>query len=203
MKTTVGLLGSLPALLAGLLVTSGALAQDEQTSPVQAPPPPPYQTAPAPPAMPPAPPLAGQEPGTRQQAAQGPAEGAVQGAVQGQWLYTDRYGWIWVPAGSEATTLNAQPYVYLYAPTYGWTWFVSPWGFGPYHTGPWVRARGAASWHGPGLRAPYHPYAGPRVWYGYHGVVTHAYQPSFGSRLPRLAPARVSAAHGATRGGHR
>jgi hypothetical protein len=218
MKTTVGLLGSLPALLAGLLATSGALAEDEQTSPSQAPPPPPYQTAPAPPAMPPAPPLAGQVPqeaehgsasGTPQQAAQGPATGAVQGPVQGQWLYTDRYGWIWVPAGSEATTLNAQPYVYLYAPTYGWTWFVSPWGFGPYHAGPWVRAHGAAYWHGPGLRAAYphyQPYVGPRVWYGYHGVTTHAYQPSFGSRLPRsarLPPARVSAAHGVTRGGHR
>jgi hypothetical protein len=212
MKTTVGLLGSLPAMLAGLLVTSSALAQDEQTSPVQTPPPPPYQAAPAPPAMPPAPPVAGQVPqetehgsasGTPQQSAPVPAEGAV----QGQWLYTDRYGWIWIPAGAEATTLNAQPYVYLYAPTYGWTWLVSPWGFGPYHAGPWVRTPGPAYWHGPGFRAPTHsyahPYAGPRVWYGYHGVTTHPYQPSFGSRLPRLPSARISAAHGAMRGGHR
>jgi hypothetical protein len=31
------------------------------------------------------------------------------------------------------------------------------------------------------VRAPYRYYAGPRVWYGYRGVTTHAYQPNFGS----------------------
>jgi hypothetical protein len=138
MKTIFGLLGSLPVLLAGMSITSGAFAQDEQPPPQAAPPP--TASAPEPPAAP--------------QAAE------VQ--AQGQWVYTDQYGWIWVPAGAEATTVNAQPYVYLYAPTYGWTWFVSPWGFGPYRAGPWIHA--GPRW-GVGFRSGY----------GYHGVAPHPY----------------------------
>jgi hypothetical protein len=163
MKTIVGLLGrTLPVLFAGLFAASSALAQDEQAAPPdQAPPPPQGQNAPAPPSAPPAPPDAAQ----------------AQAQTEGQWVYTDRYGWIWVPAGSEATTVNAQPYAYLYAPAYGWTWFVSPWGFGPYRAGPWIHAVNAGPWPG----APYRYYTGPSVWYGYHGVVTHPYRPSFGS----------------------
>ena len=161
MKTIVELLGrTLPVLCAGLFATSGALAQDEQTAPEEAPPPPQGQNAtPAPPSAAPAPP------------------DAAQTQAEGQWVYTDRYGWIWVPAGSEAATANAQPYVYLYAPTYGWNWFLSPWGFGPYRAGPWIHAVHAGPWP----RAPYRYYTGPSVWYGYHGVVTHPYRPNFGS----------------------
>lgn len=157
MKTTVGLLRSLPILLAGLFVTSGARAQDESTSPPQsAPPPGPSdQAAPAQPtAAPPAPPSGAQ----------------VQG--QGQWVYSDQYGWVWVPAASEAVEVGAQPYAYLYAPAFGWSWFVSPWGFGPYRAGPWV---------GAGVRAPYHPYVAPRAWYGYHGAAPHVYRPALGA----------------------
>jgi hypothetical protein len=159
MKTIVGLLGSMPVLVAGLFLASGALAQDEQTAPPQAPPPPPDQGAQAAPSTPPPPPE------------------AVDTQAQGQWVDTDRYGWIWVPAGSEATAVDAQPYVYLYAPSYGWTWFVSPWGFGPYRAGPWIHAGVNA---GPWPRAPYRYYTGPRVWYGYHGVTPHPYRPAFG-----------------------
>jgi hypothetical protein len=177
MKATVGLSGFLTVLLAGLFATSGALAQDEQTAPNDAPSPPPYESALAPPSMPPA------------------SAAGVPVPSQGQWIYTDRYGWIWVPAGSEATTVAAQPYVYLFAPTYGWTWFVSPWGFGPYRAGPWVHARGALPRVGVGPRAPYRYYGGPRVWYGYHGVTPHAYQPTFG--------AHFSPGRGAPQGGGR
>jgi hypothetical protein len=71
-------------------------------------------------------------------------------APSGQWVYTDAYGWIWVPAGASTYEVGAQPYVYLYTPAYGWTWYVSPWGWGPYYVGPWVhRAWGV-----------------PHVWYG-------------------------------------
>ena len=80
MKTIVGLMGSLPVLLAGMSISSGAFAQDEQAPPPEAAPPA-TESAPAPPAAPPA--------------------AGVQ--TQGQWVYTDQYGWIWVPAGSEAT----------------------------------------------------------------------------------------------------
>jgi len=72
----------------------------------------------------------------------------------GQWVYTSTYGWIWVPSGSTATASEGNPYVYLYTPSYGWTWYISPWGWGPYHYGGWVR----------------HPWA-PRAWRG--GWVAH------------------------------
>jgi hypothetical protein len=153
MKTTVGLLRSLPILFAGLFATSGARAQDESTPPESAPPTDVSdQAAPAPPT--PAPPAGAQ----------------VQ--AQGQWVNTDQYGWVWVPAASEAVEVSAQPYAYLYAPSFGWSWFVSPWGVGPYRAGPWVHA---------GVRAPYGPYVAPRAWYGYHGVAPHAVRPAFGA----------------------
>jgi hypothetical protein len=152
MKTTVGLLRSLPVLFAGLFVTSGARAQDESTTPPQSAPPDDASEQPAP-----APPTAA------------PSAGAQ---AQGQWVDTDQYGWVWVPAASEAVEVNAQPYAYLYAPAFGWSWFVSPWGVGPYRAGPWIHA---------GVRAPYyHPYVAPRA-YGYHGVAPHVYSPAFGA----------------------
>jgi hypothetical protein len=57
----------------------------------------------------------------------------------GQWVFTSTYGWIWVPAGSATEAVEGTPYVYLYTPAHGWTWYVSPWGWGPYHYGVWVR----------------------------------------------------------------
>jgi hypothetical protein len=153
MKTIVGLLGSLPVLLGGLSLTSGALAQDEQTAP---PAPPPQSSGSTPPAA--------------SRVAEPQGEGA-----QGQWVHTDGYGWVWVPAGAEATEGNAQPLVYLYAPTYGGSWFGSPWGFGPYRAGPWVHG-------GPRVvvRAPYRYHAGPRGGYGYHLAAPRAVRRGFG-----------------------
>jgi hypothetical protein len=43
--------------------------------------------------------------------------------------------------------MEGVPYTYLYTPAYGWTWYVSPWGWGPYHYGLWVRH----PWHPVGL----------------------------------------------------
>ena len=159
MKTMV----ALPVLVAGLSIASGALAQTAgQSAPPTAPPSaPPVATGPTPQAE------------------------ASEAAAQGQWVDTDRYGWVWVPAGGEATTVSAQPYAYLYAPTYGWTWVVSPWGFGPFRPGPWIHARGP--WIGP---TPYRYYAGPRVWYGHHGVAPHPLRPSFGAHWGVAAHAR-------------
>jgi hypothetical protein len=57
----------------------------------------------------------------------------------GQWVFTSTYGWIWVPAGTATEAVDGTPYVYLYTPSYGWTWYVSPWGWGPYRYGVWVR----------------------------------------------------------------
>jgi hypothetical protein len=76
--------------------------------------------------------------------------------AEGQWVYTDTYGWIWVPQGSSAVVVQERPYVYLYTPVYGWTWYGSPWGYGGYHAGPWVHAGWgpARVWHRGGWYAP-------------------------------------------------
>jgi hypothetical protein len=110
-------------------------------------------------------------------------------ASQGEWVYTDQYGWTWVPYGSTTTTVGSEPYVYLYAPTYGWTWFVSPWGIGPFHYGSWgwgPRWGYRYSPHGWGAGAHY----GPR---GFVGGGVH-YAPRVGVGV-HYAPAYGGAAH--------
>jgi hypothetical protein len=67
----------------------------------------------------------------------------------GQWVYTADHEWIWVPAGASTVEMEGTPYVYLYTPSFGWTWYVSPWGWGRYHYGLWVRHPWhPAGWHG-------------------------------------------------------
>ena len=73
----------------------------------------------------------------------------------GQWVYTDGYGWIWVPGGTVPTVLDGVPYDYLYTPLYGWTWYVSPWGWGPYFYGAWVvRPWLPLGWHAGWVATP-------------------------------------------------
>jgi hypothetical protein len=76
--------------------------------------------------------------------------------TEGQWVYTETYGWIWVPQGSSAVIVQERPYVYLYTPVYGWTWYGSPWGYGGYYAGPWVHAAWGPMrvWHRGGWYAP-------------------------------------------------
>ena len=62
----------------------------------------------------------------------------VRSYPEGQWVYHATSGWIWIPAGAAAAGIDGVPYTYLYTPRYGWTWYVSPWGWGHYHYGPWV-----------------------------------------------------------------
>src|SRR6266545_478148 len=81
--------------------------------PAQAPPPAPSQTPP-PPAQ----------------------EGRTTGAVPpGQWVYTQQYGWVWMPYASTYTYAPPDgygtPYEYVYYPAYGWAWVVAPWVWGP------------------------------------------------------------------------
>jgi hypothetical protein len=150
-------------------------------------PPPPPQAEPA--QEQPAPPAAQSEPPSpvpaSEAAAYPPAPQVTeQMAAQGEWVYTPQYGWTWVPYGSTALTVGAQPYVYLFAPSYGWRWFVSPWGIGPFHYGAWgwgprwgpryAPPRGLAGFHyapGAGARGVYTPRA-----YGgsVHGAPIHA-----------------------------
>ena len=83
----------------------------------------------------------------------------------GEWQYTEAYGWVWIPAGTNAVAVGSEPYVYVYTPAYGWTWYVSPWGWGPYYVGPWL--------HGPWRYSP-RVWGGARGWYTPHGYVGRA-----------------------------
>lgn len=94
----------------------------------------------------------------------------------GQWVYAADYGWIWVPNGAGTVAVEGAPYVYLYTPTYGWTWYVSPWGFGPYHYGVWVRH----PWHPVGWRGGW--VAHPSVVVRIGGPYRHGYYPHGGHR---------------------
>jgi hypothetical protein len=96
------------------------------------PPPPVEQSVQVQPLPPQGAPAAGQE-------AAPPAAQWVYSYPTGQWVYTADNGWVWVPAGTSTTAMEGVPYSYLYTPAFGWTWYVSPWGWGPYHYGAWVR----------------------------------------------------------------
>jgi hypothetical protein len=76
----------------------------------------------------------------------------------GQWVWASGYGWMWVPNGAATTDMDGTPYTYLYTPGYGWTWYISPWGYGPYHYGVWVRH-------------PWHPYGWRGGWAAHPSVV--------------------------------
>jgi len=79
---------------------------------------------------------------------------------QGQWVYTEQYGWIWMPYSESFVyrpSTGAVPQMYVYYPAVGWTWVVAPWvwGLGPQPNfgvvGPsrfvWW-GRGYGHWHG-------------------------------------------------------
>jgi hypothetical protein len=121
----------------------------------------PQRPPPAPPAQPPAPPV-------QQQYA------AAQSASDGQWVYTQQYGWIWIPYGDAYSYVppsgQGEPYEYVYYPSYGWTWVVAPWiwGFGPW---PYFGVYGAVyfGWYGHGWwRTPWRWRFRPTPYY--HGI---------------------------------
>ena len=167
----------------------------------------PQESPPAPPATPPAPPAQSQP---------APAPSA-----SGQWVYTQQYGWLWMPYGDAYAYVPpdgyGQPYMYVYYPYYaGWTWVVAPWvwGWGPwpffgvhgpyhyawYHQGWW---RYPWHWHyvaplnasRAGFRAG-HPFAPAPV----HGLVG---SPAFRGGFAAMgAGAHVAAPAGRPGGGH-
>jgi hypothetical protein len=120
---------------------------------------------PAPPAQPPNLP-AGAQARMQQPQVQQPMA-ANQGSGAGQWVYTEQYGWVWMPYGDqytyEGTASDTSPYAYVYYPNYGWTWLAAPWiwGWGSY---PYFGVRGALGfgWY----RGLYHAGYG---WGGYRG----------------------------------
>jgi len=113
-------------------------------------------------------------PGVPPQAAAGPA---------GQWVYTNQYGWLWMPYGQEYTYVPADtqafPDQYVYYPAYGWRWIVAPWvyGYGPspywgapgpryfvWYSRPWFRVGGYWGWGGYRGWGNYRGWIGPRAW---------------------------------------
>lgn len=94
--------------------------------------------------------------------------------VDGQWVYTNQYGWVWMPYAESYTYVpsDGYPVMYVYGSTFGWRWVAAPWVF-DYGPTPYWGTRGRASfvWYS-------HPwfthraYVGPRYYYGaryYHG----------------------------------
>jgi hypothetical protein len=78
----------------------------------------------------------------------------------GQWVFTQQYGWIWMPFGQSytyaPTVAGGDPYMFVYYPAFGWRWIAAPWVFGigprPYF--------GVWGWHHYGWYG--------HGWYGHH-----------------------------------
>ena len=79
-----------------------------------------------------------------------PEQPAAPAGQSGQWVYTDQYGWVWIPYSREYTYVGTEgyPYSYCYYPSYGWMWLYSPWVFG-WGPGPYwgVYGRGYFAWY--------------------------------------------------------
>jgi len=142
------------AALTVMAVTAGAFAQP---APAGEPPPPPPDSAEAaaPNQAPPPPPSAvPMAPGVS-----APAQAAVPPPPvrQGEWVYTNQYGYVWMPYGQSYTYVNGDSAsMYVFYPHYGWRWVAAPWilGVGPiprwgvygprrfaWYAHPWFRAR--------------------------------------------------------------
>ena len=120
----------LPDDYAAPVAPSPELAQPASAAPTRPPP--------APPLQPPPPPTAAEDdylvpvPSDDAQAA------APQGPSDGQWVYTDQYGWVFMPYGDqyvdEADASDETPFAFVYCPGNGWSWVAAPWlwGWGAY-----------------------------------------------------------------------
>jgi hypothetical protein len=69
---------------------------------------------------------------------------------EGQWVFTNQYGWVFMPYAQTYTYVPATgyPFMFAYGPRYGWRWLSAPWiyGVGPH---PYWGTRGYAhfAWH--------------------------------------------------------
>jgi hypothetical protein len=156
----VAILASAPGPARSADANSVALSSEPLATPVTpSPPSAPAETPPTPPAQPPAPP-------PQAQAAD------AQRASSGQWVYTEQYGWVWMPYGDAYSYVppdgEGEPYEYVYYPSYGWTWVVAPWiwGFGPW---PYFGVYGPAyfGWYAHGWwRSPWRWHFRPAPFHG-------------------------------------
>ncbi len=95
----------------------------------------------------------------------------------GQWIYTESYGWVWMPYERSYTYVSPaedEAYAYVYYPRYGWSWIHAPWVIGvgprPYwgRLGPVRFAWYAHPWFHPRRVYYYRPYYHPHRVYRYH-----------------------------------
>jgi hypothetical protein len=110
MTKLVGAVSVSAALIFAPVLVPAQEASEWESQPAPAPVPP-EQVPPAPPAEPPPPPQAQTAP---PQVEQAPAPQA-QAVPPGQWVYTQQYGWIWMPYADAYTSVPAygiqiQPY---------------------------------------------------------------------------------------------
>jgi len=58
-----------------------------------------------------------------------PAAPVAAPAQPGQWVYTNQYGWVWMPYGASYTYVAGPDlaYTFAYYPRFGWRWMSSPW----------------------------------------------------------------------------
>jgi hypothetical protein len=102
-----------------------------------------------------------------------PPPAAAGTSPAGQWVYTNQYGWVFMPYGNAytyaPTVAGGDPYQYVYYPSWGWRWIAAPWvfGIGPR---PFFGVYGYAryGWYG-------HPWYG-HPWYGYRAGYPGGYR---------------------------
>jgi hypothetical protein len=161
------------ALLPGPARAEDPAPQPTAAAPEQAPPPPP-----PPEELPTPPPEVSAPPESAAPSSEPEQQPAAAPAVDGQWVYTNQYGWVWMPYSQAYTYVpnEGYPAMYLYGPTLGWRWVAAPWvlGWGPapywgasgrahfgwyahpwfahrvYRAAPAARGRAASGWHGAG-----------------------------------------------------
>jgi hypothetical protein len=115
--------------------------------------------------------------------------------VDGQWVYTEQYGWVWMPYSQSYTSVpsDGYPSMYLYGPTFGWRWVAAPWVF-DYGPAPYWGNRGRVGfvWYS----RPWfsrRAYVGPRYNVGarYYSAPRHYSAPRY-SGGPRYRGPRYS-----------
>ncbi len=136
-----------------ILTILGSLALGGRA--VRAEPPSPAAEESAPAVQPPTPPPSEPPPPAPRQIPDPPADHSDgQAQTPGQWVYTDQYGWVWMPYGDPYTHVPSggdPPIMYVYLPVDGWCWVDAPWIWG-WGASPYFGLRGPARfrWWGNG-----------------------------------------------------
>ncbi len=103
--------------------------EDTQSEPTQAAVTEPTGLPPAPPLLPPPPPQAQAQAQAEEEETPAPPSDGTE--ASGQWVYTDQYGWVFVPYGdqyvSPAAGFDETALCYVYQPGTGWVWLAAPW----------------------------------------------------------------------------